>query len=292
LHAGHYGDPVVKKDFRAAKVDLIDEIIKWGVTLPGSAIAGRLESTGQVPAADVVKILDVGCGIGGSSRHLAKRWPTTVHVIGVTISDAQLERATLLAQAQRIDNVTFLRCDADHMTFPDASFDIVWAMEMEMYMPDKEHFVREVVRVLKPGGLFIIIGWNVRDTRDAPLSKREAAHLRLLVDEWCHANFTSIRDYVDILSRNGFDAVVAADWTTATLPSWRGAVWAGFRDPRGLMSLNVRQLWGATRDAYTILRFGAGFRSGLCQYGLIRGEKRNDAAGEAVAARRRSGVAA
>src|SRR5215204_3567309 len=46
LHAGHYGNPPIKKDFIAAKVDFIDEMIRWGIAVPAPEIMARLEPDG------------------------------------------------------------------------------------------------------------------------------------------------------------------------------------------------------------------------------------------------------
>lgn len=272
LHAGHYGNPPVKKNFVEAKVDFIDEMIRWGVVVPNPELIARLERPG--PGSEPVRILDVGCGIGGSVRHLAKRWPKTAQVTGITISKAQVERARELTRAAGIENATIMACDALNMSFPDGSFDIIYSVESEMHMPDKATFVREQVRVLKPGGLLIVAGWNVRDTRNAPLSKDEAAHIRLLVEEWSHATFSSTREYIEMLEQNSLLGVTSENWAVPTQPTWRDAVWVSARNPSGMMNVTMKQRWGLVRDAYTILRYDEAFRTGLCDYGLIRGQKK------------------
>ncbi len=273
LHAGYYGNPPIKKNFIQAKVDFIDEMIAWGVGQTHSTLMRRLENPSPNPGEGPVTMLDVGCGIGGSVRHLAKRWPQTAHVTGITISKAQIARAEALTQAQGVKNASFVECDALAMIFPDNSFDVVYAVESEMHMPDKNKFVSEMMRVVKPGGILILACWNVRDTRNAPLNKDEAAHIRLLVDEWRHAEFTSIRDYVDILEKYGLTHITAENWAPHTQPSWRASVFEPFRDPRAIITFNPKKSWIMVRDAYTILRYDEAFRKGLCEYGLIRGQK-------------------
>jgi MPBQ/MSBQ methyltransferase len=194
-------------------------------------------------------------------------------VTGVTISRAQAERATSLSRAQGVDNAIFVECDAVDLAFPDASFDVVWAMESEPHMPDKARFISEMVRVLKPGGALVVAAWNIRDTRRTPLSAREIRHVQLPLDEWCHAEFISIHDYVELFETHGLREVVSDDWSASTLPSWREAVLEGLRDPRGILRARPSQWWSQTRDAYTMLRLDAGFRKGLFQYGMIRGRK-------------------
>jgi MPBQ/MSBQ methyltransferase len=281
LHAGYYGNPPVKKDFVQAKVDFIDEMIAWGVTGPNPTLMRRLETPQPGPGFERVRMLDVGCGIGGSVRHVAKRWPQTAHVTGITISKAQVSRAEALTRSQGVENTIVMECDALNMSYADNSFDVVWAIESEMHMPDKDKFIREMVRVLrspdpasgKSGGMLVIACWNVRDTRNAPLSRDEAAHIRLLVDEWCHAEFTSIHDYLEIFNKNGLTSVSAEDWAVPTQPSWRDAVMVATRNPRGMMNVSMQQRWSLVRDAYTTLRYDEAFRKGLCEYGMIRGQK-------------------
>lgn len=273
LHAGHYGTPPIQKDFISAKVDFIDEMIKWGITQPNIILCERLENRENVEKDELVKILDVGCGIGGSVRHMAKLWPNTSHITGITISPAQVQRATTLACEQGIQNVEFLEQDALNMSFPDSSFDLVWAVESEMHMPDKKYFIQELARVLKPGGMLVIAAWNVRDIRHSPLSTSESEHLRLLVDEWAHAKFISTREYVEIFKESNLLDVAAEDWTVPTQPSWYQAVWVALRNPRKITNISMRQRWGLIRDAYTILRYHEAFRTRLCEYGMIRGQK-------------------
>jgi MPBQ/MSBQ methyltransferase len=273
LHAGHYGDPVVRKAFVRAKIDMIDEVIRWGLATPCGTVLDRLEPFAESPAAAPARILDVGCGIGGSTRYLAARWRKTAQVVGVTISKAQAERAAALTRAQGLDNAVFVEGDAGDLAFRDASFDVIWAMESEQHMPDKRHFIAEMFRVLKPGGVLVVAAWNIRDTRRAALSASETRHLRLLLDEWCHAQFISIHEYVTLFETCGLVEVASDDWSAPTLPSWRGAVFEGLRSPRGMLRATLSEQWRLTRDAYTMLRLGAAFRTGLCQYGLIRGRK-------------------
>ena len=160
---------------QAAKFDFVDEMLAWsGATEPK-------------------RILDVGCGFGGTSRHLAKKFPhaavegkrlvrcrhrvaarkrlyqqitphastpaachafhkpRVVLAAGITLSKEQVRRATELAEEQGVSNAHFQVMDALAMTWPDDSFDLVWACESGEHMPDKKRYVEEMTRVLKPG---------------------------------------------------------------------------------------------------------------------------------------------
>jgi len=95
-------------------------------------------------------ILDVGCGIGGSTRRLAAE--TGCRVTGIDLSDEYIEVAkrltTLLAMQDRVD---FIAASALAMPFEDASFDGVWSLQMNMNVEQKSDWIAELYRVLRPG---------------------------------------------------------------------------------------------------------------------------------------------
>ena len=62
-----------------------------------------------------------------------------------------MQRATELAQSRGIQNASFAVMDALNMSHEDDKFDLVWACESGEHMPDKEKYVQEMARVLKPG---------------------------------------------------------------------------------------------------------------------------------------------
>lgn len=67
------------------------------------------------------------------------------------MSPNQVRRASELAQAQGIKNVSFSVMDALNMSHEDDKYDLVWACESGEHMPDKRKYVEEMIRVLKPG---------------------------------------------------------------------------------------------------------------------------------------------
>ena len=151
IHLGHYGSPPRKKDFLKAKSDFVHEMVRWG-------------GLDKLPSGTTV--LDVGCGIGGSSRMLAREYGFAV--TGVTLSPQQVRRAQELTSPEV--NAHFQVDDALALSFPDASFDVVWSVEAGPHMPDKAQFARELMRVLKPGGILVVADWNQRDDRQVPLN--------------------------------------------------------------------------------------------------------------------------
>ena len=132
IHLGFY--PSGKNiDFRKAKVKFVHELVKWS-------------GLDKLPKGS--RILDVGCGIGGSSRILAEDYG--FNVTGITISPAQVKRARELTPNGL--NCHFQVMDALDLKFEDGSFDAVWSVEAGAHMNDKTRFADEMLRTLRPDG--------------------------------------------------------------------------------------------------------------------------------------------
>lgn len=103
-------------------------------------------------------MVDVGCGIGGSSRYISKKF--NCKATGITLSPVQAARANELSRKAGLgEQCKFQVADALQQPFADGSFDLVWSMESGEHMPDKQRFVNELVRVCAPGGTVIIVTW-------------------------------------------------------------------------------------------------------------------------------------
>ncbi|MDJ0772739.1 MAG: methyltransferase domain-containing protein [Mastigocoleus sp. MO_167.B18] len=258
IHLGHYGSPPRRKDFLAAKYDFVHEMVRWG-------------GLDKLPPGTTV--LDVGCGIGGSSRILAKYYG--FEVTGVTISPQQVERARELTPEGI--NAKFMVDDAMSLSLPDASFDVVWSVEAGPHMPDKAVFARELMRVVKPGGLLVVADWNQRDDRQKPLNFWEKPVMRQLLDQWSHPAFASIEGFSELLEATGFveGKVITADWTQETLPSWFDSIWQGVARPAGLVRFGVSGFIKSLREVPTILLMRLAFGAGLCRFGMFRAVRAN-----------------
>ncbi|NJK99658.1 MAG: methyltransferase domain-containing protein [Spirulinaceae cyanobacterium SM2_1_0] len=256
IHLGHYGSPPQRQDFLAAKVDFVHEMVRWA-------------GLDQLPRGTTV--LDVGCGIGGSSRILARDYGFAV--TGVTISPQQVARAQELTPADL--DATFAVDDAMALSFPDASFDVVWSIEAGPHMPDKAVFARELLRVLKPGGILVVADWNQRDDRQVPLNFWERPVMRQLLDQWSHPAFASIEGFAELLAETGFVAgeVETADWTAPTLPSWLDSIWQGIARPAGLVRFGLFGFIKSVREVPTLLLMRLAFGTGLCRFGMFRARR-------------------
>ncbi len=256
IHLGHYGTPPRRKDFLQAKADFVHEMVRWA-------------GLDKLPAGTTV--LDVGCGIGGSSRILARDYG--FKVTGITISPQQVKRAQELTPAGL--DAQFLVDDAMALSFPDASFDVVWSIEAGPHMPDKAQFARELLRALKPGGTLAVADWNQRDDRQQPLNFWEQPVMRQLLDQWSHPAFSSIEGFAELLAATGYveGEVITADWTQPTLPSWIDSIWQGVARPAGLVKFGLSGLVKSLREVPTLLLMRLAFGAGLCRFGMFQARR-------------------
>lgn len=257
IHLGHYGSPPHRKDFRVAKVDFVHEMVRWG---------------GLDHLAAGTTVLDVGCGIGGSSRILAQDYG--FQVTGITISPGQVKRAQNLTPPEV--SAQFQQDDAMKLSFPDGSFDVVWCIEAGPHMPDKATFAKELMRVLKPGGVLVVADWNQRDARKQPLVVWECWVMQQLLDQWAHPEFASIEGFAELLQATGLTEgeVITADWTRSTLPSWIDSIWQGILRPSGLIRFGIVGFLKSLREVPTLLLMRLAFGTGLCRFGMFRAVRR------------------
>jgi len=108
------------------------------------------------------RVLDVACGTGLVTMDAARAVGTTGSVDGVDLSGEMVERARCEALRQDRRSVTFSRMDAENLGFEAARFDVVLCALGLMYMPDPPQALREMRRVLRPGGRIVLAVWGER----------------------------------------------------------------------------------------------------------------------------------
>jgi tocopherol O-methyltransferase len=249
MHHGYYEPDQPHKDRRQAQIDLIQQLLTWAEVTSAS------------------QILDVGCGIGGSSLELAQRFQA--QVTGISLSPWQVERAQERAKAQGLQDQThFQVADALAMPFPDQQFDLIWSLESGEHMPDKTQFLRECLRVLRPGGRLILATWC---HRPEPLSSMDQRHLQRIYDVYCLPYVISLPEYVQIVESLGLTDLKSADWSTYVAPFWNVVIDSAL-DWRVVPQL-FQAGWETIRAALSLRLMSRGFTSGLIRYGLLTGIK-------------------
>eukprot|EP00741_Cyanophora_paradoxa_P006350 tig00000980_g6155.t1 len=265
MHHGFYGlDGKAKKDHKLAQIDMIEETLRW------AAEAG--------PHRPITSVL--GCGVGGSARHIARKFGATAK--GVTLSGYQARRANELAREEGLEG----RCefevgDALALPYPDASFDLVWSMEAGEHIQDKARWLSEMARVLKPGGLLAVALWCHRDVEGSPLRADEEALLGALCADYHLPYLISIPQTQalaeatkEAAGRRALEHVATADWTDAVQQFWpavlMSAVGTIFK-PRQLLSF-IRS--GTTvRGALAMRHMIGGYNKGVIKFGMLRAIK-------------------
>jgi MPBQ/MSBQ methyltransferase len=258
VHLGHYGNPPGPRDFRAAKTAFVHELVRWS-------------GLDQLPRGS--RVLDVGCGIGGSARILARDYG--FDVLGISISPAQIARARSLTPPD-LSHCRFAVMDALAMDLADGSFDAVWSVEAGPHMPDKQRYADELLRVLRLGGRLAVADWNQRDPADGHMSRLERWVMRQLLDQWAHPAFASIPGLRRNLESSPWSEgirVQTDDWSIATQPSWMDSISEGLRRPMAVLGLGPGALLKALRETPTLLLMDWAFRSGLMRFGVFRGTK-------------------
>jgi tocopherol O-methyltransferase len=260
MHHGYYGrNGNYKIERRQAQIELIEELLSWGGV------------TTKQSNQKVTNILDVGCGIGGSSLYLADKF--AAEVTGISLSPIQVSRAKERAiNANLEDKVQFQLANALSMPFADNSFDLVWSLESGEHMPDKAQFLAECYRVLQPGGKLILATWCHRETSLlGNLTTREIEHLKEIYRVYCLPYVVALSEYKTIANQCGFKEVKTDDWSTAVAPFWDVVI------DSALNWEAVTELWKAgwktVESALSLGLMREGYNQGLICYGLLYGIK-------------------
>ena len=257
MHHGYYPTPHEAKSHTQAQVDMVDAVLEFA----------------QVEKKTPPKtVLDVGCGIGGSTRHLANKFGATGH--GITLSPYQASRAQELTdQAGLGDKLTFQVADALNMPFPDDTFDLVWSLESGEHMPDKKQFVSELCRVLRPGGRLIVVAWCHRNLEpgETALLPREQRLLERISKAYYLPRWCSIADYVNLFKEKKLQDVRTDDWTDSVKKFWPAVIMSAFR-PRSIIGL-FRSGLRTFRGALVMPLMIRGQRRGTIKFGLVTATK-------------------
>lgn len=269
MHHGYYPDKAEggaeggKIDHVQAQIDMIDNVLTW--------------ATEDQPGFAPKRAVDVGCGIGGSSRHLSRKYGCSVDAI--TLSPWQARRGNERCQEQKLDGKVRLQvADAMAQPFEDNSFDLVWSLESGEHMPQKQKFVSELARVCAPGGRIIIVTWCHRNLDkqqgENELKEEEKSLLARICSAYYLPAWCSADDYVEYAKEAGLKNIRTADWSSHISAFWP-AVIASALTLKGVMGL-MKSGWKTILGAVAMLYMVQGFNRGLIKFALITAQKEED----------------
>jgi SAM-dependent methyltransferase len=199
---------------------LIEENAGSYVLATGKAAAYRLKILHQVygPGSREVlrsagirtgmRVADIGCGVGQVTADLAALVGPAGHVVGVDLSRAQLEQADCVCQERGLTNVSWVAASAEATGLPTASFDLVYCRFLLMHLVDPDAALREMHRLLRPGGMLVCEDGDVTSAGSEPSSA-----LRLFADLFGALGPRRKVDYT--LARRLFLMVRAAGFSSA-----------------------------------------------------------------------------
>jgi len=155
------------------------------------------------------KVLDAGCGVGGSSVWLAQN--VGCKVTGIDINCNFVNIAQREAKKRNLDGlVSFQEMNFCRTAFRDNVFDIVWALESSCHAEDKQAFLMEMGRILKPGG-HIVIADGYKNQDSSELSNDLMG--------WAVPNIPSVTEFTDYLTKAGFQHVICEKINEKVTPS-------------------------------------------------------------------------
>ncbi len=251
MHHGYYttGASPDAEAHQAAQVAMIEKLLEWGEAPPR-----------------VRRILDAGCGVGGSSRYLLQKYPEAT-ALGFTLSKLQAQRGqALTAAAQLQDRCEILADDLFHASAADGPFDLIWSMESAEHISDKAALLAHFYQLLAPGGRLLLATWCHRPTPPG-LSSREMENLASIRRLYHLGEWTSMPQIAQLAEESGFGALRTADWSAAVAPFWKAVIRKSL-EPRHWPRLLLSG-WGTLKGAWAMRYMQRGFRQGSIRYAVL-----------------------
>jgi len=194
------------------------------------------------------RVLDVGCGVGGPARAIARF--SGANVTGININDYQLGRAQLHNKRDNLDNlVECVKGDFLNMPFEDNTFDGAYELEATCHSPSLEAIYYEIFRTLKPGATFAGYAWAMTDKYDEKNEKHKRIKYRIELGNGLPPMHRTT-EILEVMKKVGFEIQEVTDFATLNtqfpLP-WYDALAAnytlsGFRYTRVGRTLTAQML--------------------------------------------------
>jgi tocopherol O-methyltransferase len=163
------------------------------------------------------RILDVGCGVGGSSLWLAENLGAVT--VGITISPVQVEMARKLARERKVSS-SFLLMDAERISFAEP-YDVIWAVAVLSHLRNQENFLKSATKSLNERGKFVIFDWMVSEDIAEPQNDR---YIKPVSEGMLLTSLHSISTYLKWFIKYGYRVIYSEDITSRTIKTWDDAL--------------------------------------------------------------------
>jgi len=215
------------------------------------------------------KVLDAGCGRGTVACYLTKKYGAKVY--GIDIVEFELIKARKRALKQKLNNsVSFSLQDYSQTNFPDNFFDKVFTLETLVHSPDFKITLKELHRVLKPGGKIAFFEYSVSPLKDfQPWEKRmigiiaSGSSMTSLLKMQHH---TLVKD----IEKAGFKLISDEDITLHTIPSMARFYKYAFIPYQIIKLLKIQRCFINTTAGVEFYKMG---QKGLLKYRTITATK-------------------
>ena len=210
------------------------------------------------------RILDVGCGIGGSSIYLAKN--LNANVTGITISPIQIEMANKNALQEKV-NIDFKLMDAENMNLKK-DFNIIWSIEALSHLNDQRKFFKNASEFLLPNGKYAIIDWFKKENLSV---EDEDKFIKPIKEGMLTPSMKTMLDYRQYMEEAGFTVTVFEDLSTNVSKTWDISLEIIKNPALWELAFKHGKEFVAFLKAFKAMRDG--FASKSFVYGLIVAEK-------------------
>ncbi|MET0753995.1 MAG: methyltransferase domain-containing protein, partial [Pyrinomonadaceae bacterium] len=174
----------------------------------------------RIDSVDKAFLIDLGCGAGAIARSVAENYPKAI-IKGVTIAPSQVETATKLnALANLQKQIEIFKGDYRALPFEAGAADGVWAVESACYAEGagKENLVREMARVLKTGGRFVVADCFVKQPQKKFNFLIEKCY-KAACRNWALPEMPTLENFVAALEQQGFRDICVEDISKRVAPS-------------------------------------------------------------------------
>jgi ubiquinone/menaquinone biosynthesis C-methylase UbiE len=167
-----------------------------------------------------MKILDVGCGLGGTIKFLNHEYHSCTFV-GVNIDERQIKIGKTATVVENNNSVNFVKADAGSLPFLPEYFEVILCVESIFHFHDRQIFLHECERILKPGGVLVISDFvPIKYFGKWMNSAEQATHLVGRMYGELHTDI-SISQYRALARASGMECMSIEDITVNTLPTYR-----------------------------------------------------------------------